>query len=168
MLGEGREREEEGSKQETAERASSRCSENTSRLRSRWVAVCVEMKQGVGGRVKNKHTLFLPVIPSPLLPDPAAHVPTRVGVAGGGKKIAHPAPTPKYKQLSLNQNCLSRLSPALAREGHMASDLRLATRGGGGPSNRPGRGVSPRTRKTGVSTSKQLGGHRREWVGPGS
>lgn len=57
-MGEGREKEEEGSKQETTERASSRCSENTRRLRSRWVGVCVEMKQGVGGRVKNKHTLF--------------------------------------------------------------------------------------------------------------
>lgn len=57
-MGEGKGREEEGSKQETTERASSRCSENTSRLRSRWVAVCVEMKQGVGGRAKNKHTLF--------------------------------------------------------------------------------------------------------------
>lgn len=91
---------------------------------------------------------FLPVIHSPRLPDPAAHVPTGVGVAGGGKEIARQAPTPKYKQLSLNQNCLSRLSPALAREGHMASDLGLATRGGGGPSNGPERGVSPGTGKS--------------------
>lgn len=112
---------------------------------------------GSGRESEEQAHTSLPVIHSPLLPDPAAHVPTRVGVAGGGKKTARQAPTPKYKQLSLNQNCLSRPSPALAREGHMASDLRLATRGGGGPSHRPGRGVSPRTGKAGVSTSKQLG-----------
>lgn len=93
-MGERRKREEEGSKQETTERASSRCSENTSRLRSRWVAACVEMKQGVGGRVKNKHTLFLPVIHSPRLPDPAAHVPTGVGAVEGGRKTVRQAPTP--------------------------------------------------------------------------
>lgn len=39
----------------------------------------------------------------------------------------------------------------------MASDLRLATRGGGGRSNWPERGVSPGTGKAGVSTSKHLG-----------
>lgn len=79
-------------------------------------------------------------------------------MAGAGKKTARQAPTPKYKQLSLNQYCLSRLSPALAREGHTASDLGLATRGGGGPSNGPERGgVSGNWEKLGVTTSKHLG-----------
>lgn len=112
---------------------------------------------GSGRESEEQAHTFLPVIHSPRLPDPATHVPTGIGVAGGGKKTARQAPTPKYKQLSLNQNCLSRLSPALAREGHMASDLGLATRGGGGRSNRPERGVSPGTGKAGVSTSKHLG-----------
>lgn len=39
----------------------------------------------------------------------------------------------------------------------MASDLGLATRGGGGRSNRPERGVSPGTGKAGMFTSKQVG-----------
>lgn len=39
----------------------------------------------------------------------------------------------------------------------MASDLGLATRGGGGRSNGPERGVSPGTGKAGMFTSKQLG-----------
>lgn len=59
VMGEGREREEEGSKQETTERASSRCSENTSRLRSRWVAVCVEMKRSRRESEEHAHTSCL-------------------------------------------------------------------------------------------------------------
>lgn len=166
-MGEGREREDEGSNQETTERQFPVFREHQTPPVPVGGCMCGN-ETGSGRESEEQAHTFLPVIHSPLLPDPAAHVPTPVGVAGGGKKTAHPAPTPKYKQLSLNQNCLSRLSPALGREGHMASDLRLATRGGGGPSNGPRRGVSPRTRETGVSTSKQLGGHRREWVGPGS
>lgn len=157
-MGEGREEGKEGSKQETTERASSQCSENTSRLRSRWVAVCVEMKQGVGGRVKNKHTLFC--LSSTHFAFPTLQ-PTSLlgyGVAGGGRKTVRQPPTPKYKQLSVNQSCLSRLSPVLAREGNLAPSLTwdLRREGVEDPSNRPGCGVSPGTGKT-VSTSQHPG-----------
>lgn len=158
--GEG-EREEEGSKQETTERASSRCSENT-RLRSRWVAACVQMKQGVGGRVKNKHTLFLPVIHSPRLPDPAAHVPTGVGAVEGGRKTVRQAPTPpKYEQLSVNQNCFSPPVTCAHSGGELGIilgtwDLRTGG-GGGGPS---GQDVGVPTSQSLEGTSESVGGTR--------
>lgn len=67
---------------------------------------------------------------------------------------------PKYKQLSLNQKCLSRLSPALAREGHTWHQTwDSATRGGGWRTQQPARawGCLGGNGKARVSTSKHLG-----------
>lgn len=52
----------------------------------------------------------------------------------GGRQFAK-HPPPKYEQLSVNQNCFSRLSPALTREGNVASSL------GRGTGDRRGRGT---------------------------
>lgn len=64
-------------------------------------------------------THFLPVIHSTRLPDPAAHVPTGVGVAGGGRKTVRQAPT--QVQATVGESELSQSPVTCAPEENVAS-----------------------------------------------